>query len=162
VGAADDGADIWEISPRVPLPGALERDTLVRASGAAGLELLTGHRWAEPLRDAVPRLLLHDLAQLRGGARVWAAPAPPGVAVARRLRVELLALQAAADGRSLNLQAQWWLQETGTPASPPRKGQLTLQLPLADAGVDTLAAAHRLALWRLAVQIARTAATAPP
>ena len=56
------------------LPEVLERDALLMPQGQAGLEALQGHRWAEPLRDAVPRLLRQDLATLLGEARVWSAP----------------------------------------------------------------------------------------
>ena len=40
---------VWELSGRLPLPGALERDTLVVSSGAAGVPLsarCAGHTWA--------------------------------------------------------------------------------------------------------------------
>ena len=151
------GSDaVWEISRRVRLPGALDRDTLQRARGNASLEALTGHRWAAPMRDSVPRLLLHDLALLRGQTRVWAAPAPPGVAVDQRLQLEVLTLQALADGRSLRLQALWWLDPVavGTPAVAPRPRRIDLEVALSDGSVDALAAAHRLALWRLAEGIA--------
>jgi uncharacterized lipoprotein YmbA len=88
-----DGA-LWEVSGAVTLPGALDRDTLMVSSGAAGLQALAGHRWAEPLRDSIPRLLVADLAVLRGEGLVWRAPVPAGVAVARRLRVEIITLVA--------------------------------------------------------------------
>ena len=193
-------AAVWEVSPTVALPSALDRDVLVVATGSAGLEPLAGHRWAAPLRDSVPRVLLHDLQVLRGPGRVWAAPVPAGVQPTQRLRVELLALQGTADRRLLRLQAQWWWQALNAvntantvnavsaantantvnavnavsaanaakaeqrggvavspPAAAPRTASMLLELPLADASVDTLAAAHRLALWRLAQEIARSA-----
>lgn len=147
-------AEVWEVSRRVALPGALDRDTLQRADGRAMLVPLAGHRWAAPLRDSVPRLLLHDLALLRGSDRVWLAPAPPGVVVARRLHVELQSLQAAAGGRTLKLQARWWLDGVAGPATAPLPREVALEVTLADDSVDALAAAHRLALWRLAERIA--------
>jgi uncharacterized protein len=147
-------AAVWELSRRVSLPGELMRDTLLRPTGAAGLQPLVGHRWAEPLQDSVPRLLLHDLRALRGADRVWAAPAPAGVVAARQLRVDLLSLQPHADGRSLRLQARWLLIDPGAGAAAPQAGAADLQVPLADGSVDALAAGHRLALWRLAERIA--------
>jgi uncharacterized lipoprotein YmbA len=93
----DPAAPVWEISPDVTLPDYLERDAIVVAHGRAGLQALADDRWAEPLRDSVPRLLRHDLALLRGADRVWAAPAPAGVHVARRLQVEVQELLATAD-----------------------------------------------------------------
>ncbi len=150
---AGDGA-LWEVASTVGLPGALDRETLVVASGAAGLEPLTGHRWVEPLRDAIPRLLVADLAVLRGPGLVWRAPVPPGVNPARRLRVEIVSLMADAGRHTLRLQARWWLTDSRPGAAAPALGQADIDIPLASASVDALAAAHRLALWQLAVRIA--------
>jgi len=147
-----DGA-LWEVASTVGLPGALDRETLVVASGAASLEPLAGHRWVEPLRDSIPRLLVADLAALRGEGLVWRAPAPAGVNVTRRLRVEIVTLIADAERRALNLQAKWWLGDTGPNASPPIVAAADVRVDLPDASVDALAAAHRMALWQLAMRI---------
>ena len=152
-GAADT-AGVWALSMLVALPAALDRDTLMVAQGRAGLLPLAGHRWAEPLRDSVPRVLLADLQRLRGAGRVWPAPAPAGVAVTRSLRVALGVLQAAEDRRSLRLAAQWWLQDLGSAGSSPSLGQADFTVDVAGTTVDALAGAHRLALWRLAGRIA--------
>lgn len=148
-----DGA-VWEVSGLVRLPGALDRDTLVVAAGSASLVPLPGHRWAEPLRDSVPRRLVADLALLRGEGLVWRAPAPSGVAVAKQLRVDVDALLADSGRRSLRLQARWALTDARGGATPPVLGQADIDLPLADASPDALAAGHRLAVWRLAQRIA--------
>ena len=153
----------WEMVGTVRLPGALDRDTLVVASGAATLLPLAGHRWAEPLRDAIPRLLAADLARLRGAGRVWRTPVPAGVAVQRRLRVEIDTLVADAGRRSLHLKARWWLSDerTGAAATPETR-MADVQIALADGSVDTLAAAHRQAIWQLAQSIVLTSASANP
>jgi uncharacterized protein len=146
--------EVWELSPSVRLPGALDRDTLLVESGAAGLQPLVGHRWAEPLRDSVPRLLLQDLQRLRGAGRVWGAPAPAGVAVARRLTVELLVLQADAARRNLRLRARWGFEDVAAAAAAaPQLGEADFSVDIAGGSVDALAAAHRLALWRLAERL---------
>ena len=65
----------------------------------------------------------------------------------RQLRVQPGALDVAADGRSVHLQARWSVADPlGT--TPPRLGQAAFQ-PVAAAGSDAeaLAAAHRQALW---------------
>jgi hypothetical protein len=121
--------------------------------GQAGLQALDGHRWAEPLRDAVPRLLRQDLAALLGEARVWTAPLPAGVAPTRQLRVELLALQATADRGAVSLQARWSLADPAG-AAPPWVEAAQFEVPSAGPEPDALVAAHRLALWRLAERIA--------
>ncbi len=146
---------VWELAPRIALPGALDRDTIVVADGDAGVEPLTGHRWAEPLRDAIPRVLLHDLRRLHGADRVFTAPAPAGVDVNRQLRVEVLALQADASRRAVRVVAQWWWSDARRAHVAPVRGAADFTVDIDDpASVDALAAAHRVALLRVAEQIA--------
>ncbi len=155
--AAAADTTIWTLSPRITLPGALDRDQLMVARGSAGLEPLPGHRWAEPLRDSLPRLLLADLQRLRGADRVWAAPPPAGVLPARRLVVGIDRLQVTADRGSLALVAQAQWQDGGavaTPSAAPMTQRIELRVPIDGASVDAIAAAHRLALWQLAQRLA--------
>lgn len=148
-----DGA-VWEVSGQVRLPGALDRDTLVVSTGAASLVPLAGHRWAEPLRDSVPRRLVADLALLRGERLVWRAPSPAGVNVTRQLRVEVDSLMADSARQLLRLQARWSLTDVQGGTTPPVLGQADIDVPLANASPDALAAGHRMAVWRLAQRIA--------
>lgn len=148
-----DGA-VWEVSGQVRLPGALDRDTLVVSTGAASLVPLAGHRWAEPLRDSVPRRLVADLALLRGERLVWRAPSPAGVNVTRQLRVEVDSLIADSARQLLRLQARWSLTDVQGGTTPPVLGQADIDVPLANASPDALAAGHRMAVWRLAQRIA--------
>jgi uncharacterized lipoprotein YmbA len=148
-----DGA-VWEVSGQVRLPGALDRDTLVVSTGAASLVPLAGHRWAEPLRDSVPRRLVADLALLRGERLVWRAPSPAGVNVTRQLRVEIDSLMADSARQLLRLQARWSLTDVQGGTTPPVLGQADIDVPLANASPDALAAGHRMAVWRLAQRIA--------
>lgn len=145
-------APVWTIGP-ISLPEYLDRDAILRPQGQAGLGALPLQRWAEPLRDAVPRILRQDLARLRGVDKVWAAPAPPGVNAEWQLRVEIQQFEAAADGRSVVLQARWWLQD---PAGrlPVVVRERRLSVGIGGAGPDELVAAHRALLGVLARVIA--------
>lgn len=139
----------------VALPEALQRDALLLPQGRAGVQALAGHRWAEPLADAVPRLLRQDLAALLGEARVWAAPLPAGITITRQCRVEILSLMATPDRATVVLQARWTLSDpTGRNATAVMTTQISA--PSAGPDVDALVSAHRLALWRLAEQVAQT------
>ena len=155
VPAAAAHADLWLVSS-VRLPDYLDRDALLWPSGSTGLRGLPGQRWAEPLRDAVPRVLRADLARLRGTDTVWAAPLPTGLRAQRVLRVEVQTFEAAADARQFDLVARWWLADPEGRA-PALVRQFEHHLPLKDAEPDTLVAAHRQALWALAQDIVRTA-----
>jgi uncharacterized lipoprotein YmbA len=143
----------WQLLQPVRVPEYLDRDALLLPQGQSGLLALPGHRWAEPLRDSVPRVLRQDLAALLGEARIWTAPVPPGVTIARQVRVELLALEASADRSSVSLRARWSVIDPGG-AGSARADAVTLSVPSAGTDVDNLVAAHRLALWRLAERIA--------
>ena len=160
-GAADARAvPTLQLLLPVALPELLDRDAIVLPQGQAGVQALSGHRWAEPLRDAVPRLLRQDLAALLGNGKVWVAPLPAGVVVQRLLRVDVLALQADSTRSSVQLQARWTLSDP-TGRAPVHIRLETLTVPVVGADIDALVAAHRLVLWRLAEQLAQGALQQP-
>lgn len=139
----------------VAVPAYLDRESLLRPSGRAALSALPSARWAEPLRDAVPRLLLADLARLRGTASIFAGSVPPGASASRQLRVEIQRLDPEADGRAVVLSARWWLQDPQGRDAPVVR-EISLRAPAASEAADDLVAAHRELLWRLAQAIAQT------
>ena len=147
--------EVWQLMAPVMLPGHLDRDALLVGSGGASLQPLGGVRWAEPLRDVVPRLLRADLTRA-WGAPVWTAPLPPGVRPTRQLRVEFSALDVTADGRGVQLQARWSLADA-LGATPPQVGEASFVTPASGADADALASAHRRALQQLAQRIVAAA-----
>ncbi len=151
-----DGGNVWQLMAPVKLPEYLDRDVIWLPVGESGLQPLPGHRWAEPLTDAVPRILLHDLAQLRGPAGMWSGTLPSNLAVSNQLRVQILELAVAGDRRSVQLAARCSLSSSGVGAGgPPRVFEVRLSAPSRGSEPDALVAAHRLALWRLAQEIVR-------
>lgn len=152
--AAAATVEPWQLVGGVKLPELLDREPIWLPVGASGLQALEGHRWAEPLRDALPRLLRSDLEGLRGPGSVWLGTPPPGGPAARQLRVELLALEVTPDRRGVALAARWSLTRAGAPAFVDEwhvTAAATAPQP------DALVVAHRLALWRLAERIAQAA-----
>lgn len=149
-------ADTWLLQGPIRLPDYLDRDALLLREGQAGLQRLAGFRWAEPLRDSVPRLLRADLARLLGEGRVWTLPLPTGVQPTRQLRLEVLAFEADAAQRQVSLQARWSLAWTDG-RTPPLAQASTLQVAVDGSGADALAAAHRLAVWQLAERVVGSA-----
>lgn len=145
----------WQIGP-IQLPEYLDRDSLLLPVGRAGLRALSGQRWAEPLRDALPRVLRMDLARLRGADLVWGIPTPAGVGIARQLRVEVQQFDATEDGSAVVLQARWWLLDPAG-AVPAEVHDSRLSAPARSAAPDDLVAAHRAVLWLLARDIATRA-----
>jgi uncharacterized protein len=143
----------------VPMPELLDNSNLLLLQGQAGVQALASHRWAEPLRDAVPRVLRQDLAALLGQAQVWAAPVPPGVIITRQLRVEVLALQPRADGGTAQLQVRYSIADP-IGVTPIKVSSLTIEVPTASLEPDALVDAYRQALWRLAEAVAAAVAVA--
>ncbi|MBK1688655.1 PqiC family protein [Rubrivivax gelatinosus] len=150
---APAAAEVWAIWPTVALPEYLQRDALLVATDDARLQPLDGERWAEPLRDALPRLLRADLERLRGAGSTWLAPVPAGLVAARLLRLELAELHAAALPPGVRCVARWWLEDPAA-RQPPRAGSATLHEPQAGTGAEEIVRAHRRVLWRLARLIA--------
>ncbi len=152
-GATGSGA-VWELSPALPMPELLERDTLFVEDDAAVIRLLHGHRWAEPLRDTLPRLLRDDLARLVPG--LWtasaAAAAPNAPLAAGRVHVELLALQGSLPRRQVAVSARWVV--TRAAPAQPQALRIDETVPWTDASPQALVVAQRAAMWRLAQRIA--------
>lgn len=152
---ATRAAQVWQLMMPVTLPGHLDRDALLVPQGATGLQPLAGVRWAEPLRDAVPRLLRTDLAAALGQP-VWASPLPPGVVATRQIRIELLALDVASGRSGVTLQAQWSVATPGS-SEAPLLGHAHFTELASGPGADALVLAHRAALTRLAQQVTQQA-----
>jgi len=153
---ADAGcAGPWQLMLPLTTPAHLERDRLMVPDGPARLRPLPDVRWSEPPADAIPRLLRADLAQALG-APVWSAPLPPGIAPARQLRVELMALDVAPGSAGVTLRAQWSVAD---PAGrrPPVAGATASTIRATADGLDALVLAHRAAVAGLAQRIAEHA-----
>lgn len=142
----------WQLLA-VRLPEYLDRDALLLPLADGSLQAVPGHRWAEALRDAVPRLLGEDLGRLRGAAGLWTVPPPAGVVIHRQLRVDLLALDVLPGLAAVRLQARWSLAD---PAArlPAMLGRADIETASAGPQPAALVAAQRAALWQLAQRIA--------
>lgn len=148
----------WQLMLPIRGPDYLDRDTLWVAAGGNSLQPLDGHRWAEPLRAAVPRTLGHDLGVLHGAGQVWSGAVPEGMVVTRQWRVELLEF-APSEGRpGVRLRARWVVRDPRSDAVPVQTGEADVDAPSAGAQPDQLVDAYRLALWRLAERMAGSAA----
>jgi len=142
---------VWQLMAPVQLPGHLDRDTLLVPQGAAGLQGLGGARWAEPLRDAVPRLLRQDL-ERAFGVPVWTTPLPPGVRPTRQLRIEMTAFDVMPEQRGVTLAARWIVADTQG-GSRPSVFDARFDTLAGGSDADSLVLAHRQALAELSRRI---------
>ena len=146
----------WVLSPQVALPELLDRDEILVAEGSAGLRPWPESRWAEPLRDALPRVLAQDLARLRQPYPVTLGTPPNPDLESLRLRVQVEEWLARPDagGLTLRLRARWHWAPMHAPAGTalPAPGRAELELPCA-ADADALASAYRRSVTALAARI---------
>ena len=131
-------------------------DEILVAEGSAGLRPLPEARWAEPLREALPRLLAEDLWRLRQPYPVTVGKqhAPDGESLRLVVQVDEWLARPEGGGLQLHLRARWhWLplQAPRDTALPP-PGTAELQLACGS-GADSLADAYRRSVMQLAARI---------
>jgi len=146
----------WVLSPQIALPELLDREEILVAQGSAGLRPWPEARWAEPLREALPRVLAEDLWRLRQPYPVTLGAAPADGGESLRLVVQVDEWLARPDGASLvlKLRARWRWALLQAPAGTalPAAGMAELTLPCA-AQADALADAYRRSITALAARI---------
>lgn len=146
----------WVLSPQIALPELLDRDELLIGEGAAGLRPWPEARWAEPLREALPRLLAEDLWRLRQPYPVSLGLPQRRDAESLRLIVQIDEWLARRDAASLQLRlrARWhWAPlnaPSGTALPAPGSADLTFE---SAADADALAQAYRRSITALAARI---------
>jgi uncharacterized lipoprotein YmbA len=153
--------EVWQLMSPVRMPDYLDREELWSPADSGALQSLEGHRWLEPLREAVPRTLGHDLSVLRGAGSVWSGNLPRGVMVGRQIRLELLEF-APAEGAAGGAPACPLDVHRPERLSTVQASEASITAPSAGPQPAQLVDAHRLALWRLAERIATPAAPAAP
>ena len=148
----------WVLSSQIALPELLDRDEILVAEGSAGLRPWPESRWAEPLRDALPRVLAEDLWRLRQPYPVTLGTkaSSDNGAESLRLIVQVDEWLARADGAGLQLKlrARWHWAPLHAPAGTalPAAGAAELSVPCA-AQADALADAYRRSIMLLAARI---------
>ena len=92
----------------VTVPAVVDRPQLVIRQSAVRLAVLEQERWAEPLREAVPRFLAESMrSQLRNASVATLTNAAPHPDI--RVIVEFTRFEAVA-GQGVNIEADWWLR----------------------------------------------------
>lgn len=148
----------WVLSPQIALPELLDRDEILVAEGSAGLRPWPEARWAEPLRDALPRVLAEDLGRLRQPYPVTLGTKsqPDNGAESLRLVVQVDEWLARQDGGGLQLRlrARWRWAPLHAPINTalPAAGAAELTVPCA-ANADALADAYRRSILELAARM---------
>ena len=90
----------------VRLPAYLDRPQMVTRQSPYRLEIAEFDRWAEPLKDTVPRILAEDLGFILGSDRVYLVPQRRPRDLDLSVSVEFLNFEATAEG-AVVLVARW-------------------------------------------------------
>jgi uncharacterized lipoprotein YmbA len=140
----------------VTLPDAVDRTPMVLRTGPNQVDIDDLHRWAEPLKSAVPRALAGNIARELGNASVTSGRQAATTAD-YRVAVDVRRFESSfADGAVL--EAAWTVTgKTGAPVT----GMTLAREPAPSPDHAGIAAAHSRALERLAREIAATISRGP-
>jgi len=98
----------------VHIAGYLDRPQIVSRISSNRLQIAENSRWAEPLEESIPRILLENLEILLPAAELQVYPWDPSISIDYQLLIGIARFDATADGTA-TLEVHWQiLQEEET------------------------------------------------
>ena len=137
----------------VSVPELVDRPQIVTLGPGSEVRLSEQHRWAEPLKLAIGRVVADRLSQALGGALVSAYPAEAAADTAYRVSLNVQRFDSEL-GVAAHTTVLWTVRRLAD--GQQHSGRSALSTVPADASHDALAAAHAQALGRIADEIARS------
>lgn len=148
--AAHDAAVVRVSLSLVDLPELVDSPLLVVRVAPNRVEISDLHRWGEPLRQGVPRVLAANLERHLGSRYTVAAGRLPGVPADIGVAVDIRTFEAV-EGGEVTVHAAWSMQRGKGPA---RAGQSLVRERLSESGYAAIPAAFSRALDRVARDMA--------
>lgn len=145
----------------ITLPILVDRPQLVENVTLNRLEILESHRWAEPLKNGISRLLAENLANKLGTDMVTAYPQNSTGDPDYKVTVDIQRFESMGD--SVSVDALWSIRKRAVTASDPgkedkvpftRTGRSQLRESRSGNGYESLAAAYNRAIASLGNDIA--------
>jgi uncharacterized lipoprotein YmbA len=136
----------------VTLPEFVDRPQLVRTTAGSQVHVLEFHRWAEPLKAAIPRLMADDMARRLGTERVSAYPQRAAGDADYRVVTDFQRFENS--GNTVMIDAIWSIRTAS--GEILHNGRSRLREPASGEGQEELVAAYSRALSGLAGEIAVT------
>lgn len=136
----------------VTVPDAVDRPQIVVRTAGNELRIVEGHRWAEPLKTELPRLLADDLARATGNPRVSAHLQSASVGADYRVLVDFQRFDGTPGGE-VALDALWTVRAAN--GDVVRAGRASARERTAADGYEALVAAYGRAVAQVAGEIAR-------
>lgn len=135
----------------VTLPEVVDRPQLVVRVAANRVEILESHRWAEPLKSEIPRLIAENLRSLLGSSRVSSHLQHAGHEADYRVLVDIQRFESSP-GEAVTVEAVWSLRRaTG---GTLKTGRSLVREPVEAIGYDPLVAAYGRALLAVSRDLA--------
>jgi uncharacterized protein len=135
----------------VTVPESVDRNQMVLRTGANQVEISEEHRWAEPLKAAIPRVIGETLSRELGTSRVLTSRSGAALPVDYRVAIEIQRFDSSLD-EGATVDALWTI--TTVQGGARRAGRTRVTEPAAARTPAALAAAHSRALERVAREIA--------
>jgi uncharacterized lipoprotein YmbA len=136
----------------VTLPELVDRPQLVLRVAANRVEVMETHRWAEPLKSEIPRLIAENLGRLLGSSRVSSYLQHAGADADFRVLVDFKRFESSP-GEAVIVEAVWSLRRaTG---GILKTGNTLVREPVGAGGYDPLVAAYGRALIAVSRDLAR-------
>lgn len=149
VGAAANVSAI-SVGP-VTLPELVDRPQLVVRVAANRVEILESHRWAEPLKSEIPRLIAENLRHLLGSNRVSSYHQHAGPDADYRVLMDFQRFESSP-GEAVTVEAVWSLRRSAGVTA--KAGRTLVREPVDAVGYDPLAAAYGRALLAVSRDLA--------
>lgn len=135
----------------VTLPEVVDRPQFVVRVAANRVEIVETHRWAEPLKSEIPRLLAENLNRQLGSTRVSSYLQHAGSAANYRVLVDISRFEASP-GVAVTVEAVWSLRPVAGGTS--KSGRILVREPVGAEGYDPLVAAYGRALFAVSADLA--------
>lgn len=135
----------------ITLPEVVDRPQLVVRVAANRVEILETHRWAEPLKSDIPRLIAENMRRLLGSSRVSSHLQHAGADADLRVLVDIQRFESLP-GEAVTVEAVWSIRRaTGG-------GQITgrslVREPVDAMGYDPMVAAYGRAIHAVSRDLA--------
>jgi uncharacterized protein len=136
----------------VTLPELVDRPEFVVRAAANRVVLVEQHRWAEPLKREVPRVIASNLSRLLGTTRVFAYQQSMIGGANYRVLVDFERFDSIP-GDSVQVEARWSVQRVAG-GNDVRTERSIVSVPTDGQSYEALAVAHGRALEQMSEEIA--------
>jgi uncharacterized lipoprotein YmbA len=139
----------------ITLPELVDRPQLVVRVDGSRVDILEMHRWAEPLKSGILRLLAENLSRLLGTAQVSTYSQNAASEADYRVFVDIQRFESTAD--SVTVDARWTIRRSTQES--PKTGRSQIHEPRGVEGYEALVSAYSRALAAVSSDIARAIRT---